>query len=221
MRKKKWGLVAFLSAAMVCCNGCVSDSSQTDMTSEVADTEETLMEMLAEEVEEQTPKLNKIYAEQTHHQNLAYFLTEFYGIPEEYQTESRYYYNYVDLNQDGKSEILAMVVGEYTSESGGETILLLEENENIFQVMQVFSMVRTPVIVSDESTDGWRDLIFFMYGGGVEPGYRICQYHENTGYNMETTIFLEELDESVCGTQVLSNNLIDDMDKGNFLPLVQ
>ena len=49
-------------------------------------------------------------------------------VPEEYYETTNYFYNYIDLNDDGKDEIFVMVTGPYTSGSGGSSALLLSEN---------------------------------------------------------------------------------------------
>ena len=51
---------------------------------------------------------------------LAAFLTEYYQIPEEECKETRYYYNYTDLNEDGTDEIVAVTIGDTTSDNRHE-----------------------------------------------------------------------------------------------------
>lgn len=201
-------------------SGCGKKQSVTeDGTTEVIeDTEEDLLDLIEMEIEEKTPKLTAIYAETAEYPALAQFLIDYYQMPEEYQPESRYYYNYVDLNEDGVQEILAIVVGDYTTESAGDTALLLVPTEVSFEVLETFPMIRTPVLISDNMTNGWHDLIFSVYGGGVDPGYLIYRYSEGIYVNEENE-FLESLDDSISGQQILSNNLIDDLDKGTYLTL--
>ena len=52
-----------------------------------------------------------IYADREKNQELADFLIAYYQIPEEFCTETRYYYDRVDLNEDGTEEILAVDKG--------------------------------------------------------------------------------------------------------------
>lgn len=85
-------------------------------------------------------------------------------------------------------------------------------------VLDAFAQIRTPVTISDNMTNGWHDIIFDVYGKGVEDGYLICHYNPEGGYQTEDNAFMTEL-EPVSGTQILSNNLIDDMDKGNYFTL--
>lgn len=170
------------------------------------------------------PVLDIIYSETEPYPELALFLTEYYEIPEEYQAETRYYYNYTDLNGDGTEEIVAAVIGEYTKEDGGDSVLLLERNEHGFTVAGSFTGVRTPVIICDTGTNGWQDIIFPVCSSVLETGYITCRYHTEAdlcGYREEKELFSDELSDSLVGTQILSNNLIDDMDKGTYLTLAE
>ena len=49
-----------------------------------------------------------VYAEKEEYPELAAFLISYYQIPQEYQSETRYYYNYIDLNEDGADELLPL-----------------------------------------------------------------------------------------------------------------
>lgn len=158
------------------------------------------------------------YSEETPYPKLAEFLSSYYEIPVEYQKETRYYYNYIDLDDDGVNEILAVVIGEYTEVPFGDPAIILEEEEGgNFCVIEAFEGIHTPVTISDNLTNGWHDIIYQEYGGD-EDGYRICRYHPEGGYQTELSEVVEEL-EPVGGLQILSNNLIDDMDQGRYLTL--
>ena len=80
-----------------------------------------------------------VYADREKNQELADFLIAYYQIPEEFCTETRYYYDRVDLNEDGTEEILAVVVGEYTECDGGDPAVILEQNEQGYQVLESFA----------------------------------------------------------------------------------
>lgn len=196
----------------------VPDTSEVTVDTELIE-EDNQTEQTEMNENEFVPDIESIYSETAEYPELAAFIIEYYDIPEEYQPETRYYYNYVDLNEDGTKELFAAVVGEYTSGSAGDNVLLLQEQEGAFLLLESFSMVRTPVIISDSMTDGWHDLIFPVYGGGIDPGYVICYYSPGGGYQTEINTYVEELEETFTGNQVLSNNLIDDLDKGNYLTL--
>ena len=135
------------------------------------------------------------------------------------QSKTRYYYNHIDLNEDGTDEIFVVVVGEYTKVSFGDPALILSEQaDGTFQVIESFEGIHTPVTVSERMTNGWHDIIYQEYGRGAEDGYRICHYNPNGGYQTDLSEVVDEV-EPQDGTQIISNNFIDDMDKGNYMTL--
>ena len=87
-------------------------------------TEQTLEQVLeehflaAEDAEDVATVVSQ-YAEETPEPALAEFLISYYQIPDEEQSKTRYYYNHIDLNEDGTDEIFVVVVGEYTKVSLG------------------------------------------------------------------------------------------------------
>lgn len=224
-------LIALLTSIVT---GCTKKHEDTLKKDSISNTEETaiaevsgLSENEAEEEsfldifeqEDTMPKLEVIYSEGEENPALATFLQSYFMIPQEYQEESRYYYNYVDLDEDGEEEIVALVVSDAVSDSTGETVLLLEKEADSFCVIDAIHSIRTPVIICDNMTNGWHDIIFHTYGGGMEAGYYICHYSMSGIYSSEENEFREEIDATASGRQILSNNLIDDMDKGNYLCL--
>ena len=160
-----------------------------------------------------------IYAENEPDRKLADFLITYYEIPEEYQADTRYYYDRIDLNSDGKEEVIAVVVGEYTEQPGGDPALILSETQDGFEVLEDFPFIRTPVYVSEKKRDGWSDLIMPYHGNGDGSGYLLCHHTADQGYQSGENELLEDFDENFSGKKILANNFIDDMDKGNYLTL--
>lgn len=221
MKKRIYGVIGivFIGAAIMA--GCGSASNryspeEVDIRpgTEVGNVERYLLP------EDDDILINNEYASDEEYPQLAQFLISYYEIPEEYQQETRYYYNYTDLNEDGTNEIFAVVIGEYTSGSGGDcAVILKQEEEHVFSVMESFQFFRTPVIISKKMTNGWHEIVLEVYGGGIDPGFIICHFSENGGYQTEENEFVEELPEDTAGFRILSNNLIDDLDKGRYLTL--
>ena len=85
--------------------------------------------------------------------------------------EARYAYGRVDLNGDGTSEVLAMPMGSIFCGTGGCNLLVLADTGDGYRVINNFSISRLPVIVSDQQTNGWHDLIRPESGGGAPPSY--------------------------------------------------
>lgn len=72
----------------------------------------------------------------------------------------QYRYNQVDLNQDGKRELLVGLIGPNFCGTGGCTVLLLTYHGD---VITQFTVVDYPVYIDTEATNGWNNLI--MYSG--------------------------------------------------------
>lgn len=73
----------------------------------------------------------------------------------------KYKYVQLDLNDDSNKEILIGLTGPYFCGSGGCTFLLLNYHGDI---ITQFSVVRMPVYLDTEKSNGWNNLI--VYSGG-------------------------------------------------------
>lgn len=217
--KRKIGAGIITAVILLGAMGCGGKENGSTGDAMVSTETETVLEELFISAEEDALQnvMTEEYAENTEYPELAAFLADYYQIPEEYLPETRYYYNHRDLNEDGVDELIVLTIGETTSTLGGECVLVLSEGET-FDVIGDFRNARTPVIVSDEMICGWHDLIYPVHGGGQDTGYIKCSYQEGLGYQSSEESFMEEL-EGISGNKVLANNLIDDMDKGNYMTL--
>lgn len=222
--KKRCCMIAYMLMAGMLLVGCDRAKDETESVQETGSTEmesETELEeiFVSAEEDEYVPVIEEVFSEETPYQELADYLSEYYQIPEEYQIETRYYYNYIDINDDGMMEVFTVVIGEYTEAKNGNPAVILSVDEaGEFVVLESFPSVRTPITISEETTNGWHDIIYYAYGGDEDDGYRICRYSPEGGYKTDLSEIVKEL-EPVSGTQILSNNLIDDMDQGKYLTL--
>ncbi len=89
----------------------------------------------------------------------------------------KYYYNKVDLNGDGKEEVFTVLYGMYVSGSGGGSGLLFDNNYNL---VSTFTLVRTPIIISNNKTNGWNDILMYVSGGGIESFYAQMKFDGKT-----------------------------------------
>ncbi len=217
--KKTLGMVFFLTV-LAGTAGCgqkntVNTTEQTD-----TQTEKTLEEhFFSAEQDEQNYNVMEEYSEDEEYPDLAAFLTEYYQIPEEECKETRYYYNYTDLNEDGTDEIVAVTIGDTTSDNRGDAALILRPGENgQFEVLGAFSQIHTPVMISEDMENDWHTIIFPIYGGGQESGFISAVYREETGYELDEESFVRE-EPKVSGDRILSDNLINDMDTDNYLTI--
>ncbi|MCA1059948.1 hypothetical protein LCL96_13505 [Rossellomorea aquimaris] len=92
----------------------------------------------------------------------------------------QYYYNHVDLNDDQQPETFVYVVGFPVCGSGGCSGALFTKENNEYKLMTVFSLVRSPIIIQNEKTNGWKNIIMYVSGGGIKGGYKQLLFNGKT-----------------------------------------
>ncbi|RJF97834.1 MliC family protein [Noviherbaspirillum saxi] len=80
----------------------------------------------------------------------------------------RYFSNNVDLNGDGKAEIVVYPVGPGVCGSGGCDLLVFSPQESGYRLVSTISVTQPPVHVAKDKTSGWRDLQVGVGGGGAK-----------------------------------------------------
>ncbi len=99
---------------------------------------------------------------------------------EEYDDNIRYYYNKVDLNDDGNPEIFVYLVGSSVCGTGGCSGAIFKQEDKEYKLLSRFSLVRNPVIISNTKTNGYRDIIMHISGGGIESFFAQLKYDGTT-----------------------------------------
>lgn len=209
-------------SAMVMLVGCTSKTNQQgnqapsavesqegdqSATSENETTEKTQTLAVLPDGVDGMKSETKVYPE------LRNLIIEAYDIPEEYLDSTRYLYNYVDLNEDGINELFVVVMGTYTSGTGGNSALWVEVVDGKLHVKQDFTLVNTPVIISDTITNGVHELIVPYYGGGEEGAYAILKFDGekfNRVSNAETIASLN----GITGKAIIANDQSAELDAG-------
>lgn len=87
-----------------------------------------------------------------------------------------YYYNKIDLDGDNKPEVIVYAYGPMLGGSGGDSGLVLKEISEGYKTISAFTLMHTPVIVSDDTTNGWKDIILDVFGGGIVPGKAVMKF---------------------------------------------
>lgn len=162
--------------------------------------------------------IEQVKAETEPNEELRKLIVEYYEIPEDELADSRYYYDFVDLDGDGENEIFAVVVGSYTSGSGGSSALWCAQQDGALAVKQAFTLVNMPVIVVDNEEGGAKDLILERSGGGAESERVVLTCTDGIYTNVSDAEPVSAL-ESVQGVAILCNDLADDMQTGSYLTL--
>ncbi|MBU9746032.1 hypothetical protein KTH81_19615 [Lachnospiraceae bacterium ASD3451] len=160
--------------------------------------------------------VTKVMSETKPNDQVKAAIIKYYEIPEEEWGETRYYYNYVDLNEDNKDEIFVFVMGNYVSGSGGSSALLLNGEDG--SIEQAFTLVNTPVIVTDEKVNGNRSLILQRSGGGAACENVILTYKKGVYTNVADAEAIGSIDD-VKGTAIICNDLAADIENQNYLTL--
>ncbi|MYL64897.1 hypothetical protein GLW07_16175 [Bacillus hwajinpoensis] len=121
----------------------------------------------------------------------------------------RYYYNKLDLNNDQINETFVYLVGPMVCGTGGCSGLLLEEKDGGYTVKSRFSLVRTPVIIQNETTNGWKNIVMYVAGGGIEPGYHQLKFDgENYPSNPSVQPIVEE--DKIIGIGIINDEIAED-----------
>ncbi len=71
----------------------------------------------------------------------------------------RYAHNRIDLDGDGRDEVVATVLGSYTCGTGGCTLFVFRDTPAGLRTVTRMTLFRPPLVVSTRRTNGWNDLI--------------------------------------------------------------
>jgi hypothetical protein len=100
----------------------------------------------------------------------------------------RYFDATVDLNSDGRQEVLVYMIGPRLCGSGGCPLLILAAEGSSYRVVTRTSITQTPIRVLDESSSGWRNLGVRVAGGGTIPGYQVVLKFDGKSYPRNPTV---------------------------------
>lgn len=93
----------------------------------------------------------------------------------------RYLYNQIDLNGDGRSEVIAYLLGRSLCGSGGCTMMVFQPTgQGTYRLVSRHTVVNAPIVVSDATTQGWRELVLYVAGGGAQPTYHVLKFDGKT-----------------------------------------
>jgi uncharacterized protein len=82
--------------------------------------------------------------------------------------ETRYLRGVVDLDGDGRDEILVHVVGPMACGTGGcPTLVFTPGQGDAYRLVTTLSVTRPPIRASSRRSNGWRNLIVHVAGGGA------------------------------------------------------
>jgi len=99
---------------------------------------------------------------------------------EQYGGNVRYYYNKVDLDEDGNPEIFVYLVGPPVCGTGGCSSAIFKQENGEYRLLSRFSLVNNPIIISNKKTKGYKDIIMYVSGGGIESFFAQIKYDGTT-----------------------------------------
>lgn len=86
-------------------------------------------------------------------------------------SSARYMSALVDLNDDGKEEVVVYVISQSLCGTGGCLTLVLAPQQSSFRIVSKITITRPSIRVLKTKSHGWHDLAVFVAGGGIQPGY--------------------------------------------------
>jgi len=116
--------------------------------------------------------------------------------------DARYFDAFVDLDSDGKAEVVAYVAGPMVCGTGGCPLFVFRQGPEAHELVARISVVQVPVRVSSQSTNGWRDLVVAVAGGGIPAGNAVLRF-DGTTYASNPTVPPAEPVASLEGTEFL------------------
>lgn len=124
-----------------------------------------------------------------------------------FEDSIRYYYNKIDLDGDGTPEIFAYLVGTYVCGTGGCSAVIFKQRNEEYVLLARFSLVNNPVIISDNTTKGYKDIIMHIYGGGIESFFALLKYDGSTYPSNPSTQPKVEPGTKVEGIAIIADDI--------------
>jgi len=101
--------------------------------------------------------------------------------------ETRYVEDAVDLNGDGRNELIVHVVGTTACGSGGCPTLVFTPAGDGYRLVATIGLTYPPIAVAPERSHGWRNLIVRIGGGGAQAG-DVALAFDGTSYPKNPTV---------------------------------
>ncbi|MCF7484064.1 hypothetical protein L3V31_20435 [Vibrio sp. J1-1] len=108
-----------------------------------------------------------------------------------------------DLNGDGNEELLVQL--DWCG-SGGCTLLVFESHQSEWRFNSRITLVQSPIMLGQQTSHGWRDLIFNVSGGGATPAQHIMQY-TGVSYPINPSMAPKATSTQVSGVRLFSDGI--------------
>lgn len=209
--------------SIISLNGCTSNSTTNtekenanlkDETSSDSNNSENNIILLENE------RIAAVLSEKERNPQLEEVLKEKYNLNQEAAKKIRYYYNYVDLDEDGVNEIIAEVVGvgSKSNEEDEDNVVIYKDINGALKEVDDFKLRTNPIIISDEKTNGWRNIIIESSDGGSEKKYAVLKYDGDDYSDVNESEIIGGI-KDISGVAIISNDISKDLKDGNGLYL--
>ncbi|EGQ7650071.1 TPA: COG3650 family protein [Vibrio alginolyticus] len=108
-----------------------------------------------------------------------------------------------DLNSDGNEELLVQL--DWCG-SGGCTLLIFEHHEKEWRFNSRITLVQSPIMLGQQTSHGWRDLIFNVSGGGAKAAQHVMQY-TGVSYPLNPSMAPTATPNQVSGVRLFSDGI--------------
>ena len=110
----------------------------------------------------------------TRDNSLREFIRHYLGEPDAPSEEggpTHYSEAFVDLNDDGKKEVIVYVSGRMWCGTGGCVMLILTPEGTSYRVVTKIMVTRLPIRILNTKSNGWHDISVIARINGIEPLY--------------------------------------------------
>jgi len=114
-----------------------------------------------------------------------------------------YFARQADLDADGRLELIVHVAGPMVCGTGGcNTVVLAQDGGDLREVATI-AVTRPPIVVAGSSSNGWRDLLVSVSGGGMPAHMARLRFDGNSYPGNPTVEPAEALQLEVAGETLI------------------
>ncbi|KAJ50129.1 hypothetical protein BD780_004236 [Clostridium tetanomorphum] len=119
-------------------------------------------------------------SEQTRDSRLEEAIAKVYNL-QKGKDKFRYYFNRVQLNDNIEPETFVYLVGPQFCGTGGCSAAIFKCENGEYKLLSKVTLVNNPIIITNNFTNGYRDIIMYVSGGGAKEAYSIIKF-DGTSY---------------------------------------
>jgi len=120
----------------------------------------------------------------------------------------RYYYNRIDLNDDGVPEVFVYLTGKTVccQVTGACQVAIFQVEDDKYKLLSKVILIDKPFVITDEKTNGYKDIILKVHGGAEGDFYVRVKYDGKTYPEISYIQPKVESGAKIKGISVISDN---------------